>query len=78
MSLKSQNSWFRRLGLAAIAALALGTAAIPAAPADAAIRLWAGHGGIHVGIVQHPHHDWWRQPYGYYTNPNSPRYTGWY
>ena len=78
MSLKSQNSWFRRLGLAAIAAVALGTAIVPTAPAQAAVRLWAGPGGVHVGIVQHRHHDWWRQPYGYYTNPNSPRYTGWY
>ena len=78
MSLKSKHSWFRKLGLAAIAALALGTATISSAPAQAAVRLWAGPGGIHVGIVQPPHHDWWRQPYGYYTNPNSPRYTGWY
>ena len=78
MSLKSQNSWFRRLGLAAIAAAALGTATLPTAPAQAAVGVWAGPGGINVGIVQHRHHDWWRQPYGYYTNPNSPRYTGWY
>jgi hypothetical protein len=80
MSLKSKNSWFRRLGLAAIAAVALGTTTVPVAPAQAALRLWGGPGGIHVGIVQHPHHDWWRQPGGYYTNPDSPRYQGygWY
>jgi len=78
MSLKSNKSWFRRLGLAAIAALTLGVATVPTVPADAAVRLWAGPHGIHVGVVQHRHHDWWRQPYGYYYNPNSPRYTGWY
>lgn len=78
MSLKSNKSWFRRLGLAAIAAVALGTATIPTAPANAAVRLFGGHHGIHVAIVQHPHHDWWRQPHGYYRNPDSPRYTGWY
>lgn len=78
MSLKPKTTWFRRLGLAAVAACALGAAAMtPTAPANAALRLWAGPGGIHVGIVQHRHHDWWRQPYGYYTNPNSPRYQGW-
>ncbi|HXC26383.1 MAG TPA: hypothetical protein VNV38_00395 [Stellaceae bacterium] len=60
MSLKSNKSWFRRLGLAAIAALALGTAMIPTAPADAALRVFDGHHGFHVAIVQHPHHDWWR------------------
>lgn len=73
MSLKSQNSWLRRISLAVIAALALGTATIPTAPAQAALRLWAGPGGINIGVVQHPHHDWWRQPYGWYTNPDSPR-----
>jgi len=50
------------------------------APADAALRLFAGSHGIHIGIAQHPHHDWWRQPGGYYNNPDSPRYQGygWY
>ena len=78
MSLTSHNGWFRRLGLAAIAAVALGAATIPTAPAQAALRVWAGPGGINIGIVQHPHHDWWRQPGGYYTNPDSPYYQGWY
>lgn len=80
MSLNTKHSWFRRLGLAAVAALALGSAIVPTAPAQAALRVFAGPSGIHVGIVQHPHHDWWRQPYGYYTNPDSPYYQGygWY
>lgn len=78
MSLKTKKSWFRRITFAAIAACTLGAAAIPTAPAEAALRVWGGPGGIQFGVVQHRHHDWWRQPYGYYTNPNSPRYTGWY
>jgi hypothetical protein len=68
MSLNVRNTWFRRLGLAAIAAVALGAATIPTAPADAALRVFAGHRGIHVAVVQHPHHDWWRwhQPWHHY------------
>ena len=63
----AQHKWFRRLSFAAIAALGLGAAAIPTAPAQAAVRLFAGPGGFSIAIVQHPHHDWWRQPYGYDT-----------
>ncbi|HWD56757.1 MAG TPA: hypothetical protein VG308_00645 [Stellaceae bacterium] len=77
MSLES-NSWLRRVGLAAIAAVALGAMTIPTAPAQAALRVFGGPGGIHIGIVQHRHHDWWRQPGGYYTNYNSPYYQGWH
>jgi hypothetical protein len=78
MSLKSKNTWIRRLGLASIAALVLGVATIPTAPADAALRVFGGPDGINFAIVQHPHHDWWRQPGGYYTNPDSPYYQGWH
>jgi hypothetical protein len=74
MSLKSRNTWFRRLGFAAIAALGFGTMAIPTAPADAAVRAFFGPGGVHVAVVQHPHHDWWRHPHGYY----GPAYYGHY
>ena len=68
MSLNTKTTWFRRLGLAAIAAFALGAATIPTAPADAALRVFAGHHGLHVAVVQHPHHDWWRWHH----------YHGWY
>ena len=73
MSLKSSNKWFRRLSLAAVAACTLGAAAIAPTPANAAVGVWEDPGGLHVGIIQHRHHDWWRQPGGWYTNPNSPR-----
>jgi hypothetical protein len=76
--LSSKHRWFRRLGLAAVAAMVLGTVAIPTAPADAALRAWVGPGGgVHLAIVQHPHHDWWRHPYGYY-GPGYDRPYGWY
>ena len=77
MSLSTKNTWFRRAGLAAIAAVSLGAATVPTAPADAALRVFAGHHGIHLAIVQHPHHDWWRRPDGYYYNHNSPYNRGW-
>ena len=74
MSLKSSNKWFRRLSLAAVAACTLGAATIATPPANAAVGVWEGpYGGLHIGIVQHPHHDWWRQPGGWYYNPDSPR-----
>ena len=73
MSLKSKHSWFRRIGLAAIAVCALGAATVPTAPAQAALRVFAGPHGLHVAIVQHPHHDWWRTPQGRYWH-----YHGWY
>jgi hypothetical protein len=60
MSLDTRNTWFRRLGLAAIAVCALGGATIPTAPADAALRVFTGRHGVHLAIVHHPHHDWWR------------------
>ena len=66
MSLVRNRSWFRRLGLAVIAACTLGAAAIPTAPAEAALRVFAGPHGLHFAIVQHRHHDWWRHSYGYY------------
>jgi hypothetical protein len=68
MSLKSRNTGFRRLGLAAIAAVTLGAMTIPTAPADAAVRAFFGPGGLHVAVVQHPHHDWWRHHHGYYRS----------
>jgi len=74
----AQHKWFRRLGFAAIAALGLGAAAIPTAPAQAAVRLFAGPGGFSIAIVQHPHHDWWQQPYRYYGNDYGYRYGRYY
>lgn len=79
MSLKSQNTWFRRIGLAAVAAATLGTATIAAAPANAALRAYVGPGGLHVAVVQHPHHDWWRHRYyGHYGYGPSYYHHGWY
>jgi len=78
MSLNRKNTWVRRLGLAAIAAGALGTATISAAPAEAAVRVFGDPGGLHVAIVQHPHHDWWRQPYGYYGPAYYHHGYGWH
>ena len=73
MSLIQQKGWFRRLGFAAISVATLGTAAIATtAPAEAALRVYGGPGGVHLAIVQHPHHDWWRHPPGYY----GPAYYG--
>ena len=71
MSLKSRNTWFRRLGLVAVAACTLGAAANLTTPADAAVRVFGGPSGLHVAVVQHPHHDWWRwhHPWHHY---------GWY
>ena len=66
MSLKSRKSWFRRLGLAAVAACTLGAATVPTAPAEAALRVFAGPHGFHVAVVQHPHHDWWRWHHPYW------------
>jgi hypothetical protein len=79
MSLKSRNTWFRRLGLAAVAAGTLGAATITAAPADAAVRAFVGPHGLHMAIVQHPHHDWWRHYDGYGRYGYGPGYyhRGW-
>ena len=70
MSLKSRNTGFRRLGLAAVAAVTLGTMAVSTAPANAALRAYVGPGGVNLAVVQHPHHDWWRwhhhYDHGYY------------
>ena len=71
MSLLTQNKWFRRLGFAAIAAMALGAAAIPTAPAHA--RSWVSVGGITFPIGGHRHHDWWRNG-GWYHDA----YHGWH
>jgi hypothetical protein len=74
MSLLRQNKCFRRLGFAAVAALGLGFAAMPTAPAQA--RELISIGGFTFPIGGHVHHDYWRNGGWYHDSWSGWHYIG--
>ncbi|HZT86697.1 MAG TPA: hypothetical protein VFA12_01930 [Stellaceae bacterium] len=65
-----KGTWFRRIGLAAVAALTLGAVTVPTKPADA--RVFIG-----VGVPAWGYAPYYGYPYyGYYGYPYYPAYYG--
>lgn len=59
----TQNRWFRRIALGTVAAIGLGAAVLPTAPAKADV--WVGFGGPAYSYY-YPPAPYYYQPYGYY------------
>jgi hypothetical protein len=78
----TQNSWFRRIALGTVAAIGLGAAALPAAPAQARVFVDIGVPGYvapYYGYGYYPYYNpYYYAPVGVYWGGGWGGHGGWH